>query len=225
MMQIVQVTLTRERRLPEKQEKKLDRGLVAEKFVSTRGLSGRRSFVRRKRGCRSVRGRKTSLLRGLFVYCPRSTSCGARERLPSGSSEKGADDGKYNVKDSNLCTRREGGRLGGKALSHPARGISASGYHAALFSSGAAAGWELKVWVGVEGDVRGANHRPTSHGGWQRRRRRVPAGVDASLRDGREVGPVRFCRAARGRPWRNFQCILVGVSLLNRGSRRWEDPT
>lgn len=153
----------------------------------------------------------------------------AGKRLPSGSSEKSVRmTASIMSKDSNLCTRREARRCRLASISgpsHTTRGISASGYHAALFSSGAAAGWKLKVWVGVEGDVGGANHRPTSHGGWQRRRRRVPAGVDASLRDGREVGPVRFGRAARGRPWRNFQCILVGVSLWNGKIRRWEDPT
>lgn len=85
---IVQVTLTRERKLPEKQKEKLGRDLVAEKFAS-----GRRSSERRKRGCRSVRGRKTSLLRGLFVLLSPLEG----NASPPVRPRKCADDGKYNV--------------------------------------------------------------------------------------------------------------------------------
>lgn len=88
---IVQVTLTRERKLPEKQKEKLGRDLVAEKFAS-----GRRSSERRKRGCCSVRGRKTSLLRGLFVLLsPLDQSRG--NASPPVRPRKCADDGRYNV--------------------------------------------------------------------------------------------------------------------------------
>ena len=104
-----------------------------------------------------------------------------------------------------------------KAPLHPSHRICASRYRtAALVFAWTATVWKLKVWVRVEGHIRGADDGAARHDGWRRWRRWVPTRIDASLRNGRKVRPIRFGRAAGPSRW-NFQCIL---EVPQSGGRR-----
>lgn len=106
--------------------------------------------------------------------------------------------------------------------------IGASGYHSRSASSGRTGSCrrQLKIrirreqhFVSVPGhgppwDCRRAVSPRKSR--WKRWRR-VPARVDATLRDGSKIALVRFCRAAG--PLGYIPNILVGVSGLNRRKR------